>query len=91
MSDYRGIPVDARPITRIRGGDGGTVLASRRVIGHLLGRNPELVSRYCTPVACDVANRALLYDADQVSAALATRQRRARRQCPNSQLSAQSA
>jgi hypothetical protein len=37
-------------------------LAARWFIAHHTGRTPETVARHCTPVACDVQNRSLLYD-----------------------------
>lgn len=91
MTDYRGIPINVRPITRPRADADGNALASRRVLGHMLGRNPELISRYCQPVACDVTTRALLYAAEQVGEAFATRARRARRPRTNTELSSESA
>lgn len=40
------------------------MLASSRMIAAVTGRYPATVSRRCTPVACDVHTRALLYDVE---------------------------
>lgn len=69
-------------------GDAEHALASRRVIGHLIGRNPDLISRYCDPAACDVRTRALLYDTDAVADLFAGRQTRTKkRACATRQVS----
>jgi hypothetical protein len=49
-----------KDLTPIRGSD--RPLAARWFLAHHTGRNPETISRRCTPVACDVRNRSLLYD-----------------------------
>lgn len=52
---------------RPRWGSEGNPLATRQVIALTTGRNPETISRRCTPVACDVRTRASLYDMEEVS------------------------
>lgn len=48
-------------LTPIRGA-GDRPLAARWFLAHHTGRTPETVSRRCSPVACDIRNRSLLYD-----------------------------
>lgn len=68
----------SRGLTQARRGSGDHVLAPRWAIAVVLQRNPELVSRHCTPVACDVQTRAYLYDVDEAEAVLAARLRRSK-------------
>lgn len=63
-------------MTRPRADENGRPLVTRWFIAHTSGRNPELVARHCHPVACDVRNRALLYDADEAEQTLADIPRR---------------
>lgn len=58
-------------LTPIRA-DGERPLAARWFLAHQTGRNAETIARRCTPVACDVRNRALLYDVEQALAELAS-------------------
>jgi hypothetical protein len=53
-----------------RWGSDGAILTSRRAIAVALRRHPDSVTRHCTPVACDVESRALLYDLDESCAIL---------------------
>lgn len=64
-----------RGLSQARLGSDGDVLAPRRAVSAVLGRHPELISRHCTPVACDVRTRAHLYDVDEVEEILAKRAR----------------
>jgi hypothetical protein len=57
--------------TEARWDSDGHVLAPRRMIAQVMGRNLETVSRRCAPVACDVVTRAVLYDVDEACTVLA--------------------
>lgn len=61
----------SRPPTQARLDQDGRCLAPRWMIASVLGRHPELISRHCTPLACDVYSRALLYDVDEAAQVLA--------------------
>lgn len=56
--------------------DGHRMLGTRKAAALLTGRHPNLVRRYCEPVACDARSRAVLYDLDDAVTRLRTRQRR---------------
>lgn len=59
-----------KDLTPIRAA-GERPLAARWFLAHHTGRNPETILRRCTPVACDVRNRSLLYDVTQAIEELA--------------------
>lgn len=48
-------------LTPVRGTE-DRPLAARWYLAYHTGRTPETVTRNCTPVACDIRNRSLLYD-----------------------------
>lgn len=60
-----------KTITRPRADHSGQPLVTREFLAAATGRHINLVKRHCTPVACDVRNRALLYDPDIAERALA--------------------
>ena len=65
----RALPTEQ--LHRPRRDDTGRVLATRRAIAYLAGRNVDVVRRRTQPVACDVATRTELCDADQAVQTLA--------------------
>lgn len=58
---------------------GRSKLVPRWVVARETERNETQVRRYLKPVACDVANRTMLYDLDAAKALLSRVQRRDRR------------
>lgn len=57
----------------------GVTLGSREAVAAYAYRHPDTVRRYCKPVACDAATRAMLYDLDGSLSLLSAVKRRLRR------------
>lgn len=49
---------------------GDLMLGTRKAAAVLTARHENVVRRHCEPIACDLESRALLYDLDQVAAAV---------------------
>lgn len=61
---------------------GQLMLGTRKAAAVLTARHPDQIRRHCEPVACDLASRALLYDLDQVAAAVRDLPRREKALAP---------